>query len=193
MKTKTFGRITVIAAALLLACSLIFSPVSGVKSQTDIITLANGSVNAPSMAFEASKGTGMYYGGSHQVVFASNKVAKLTIGSGITLASGSNLTVDSGTATATGGAATLSKQSGTITSEALTTAAESVYTLTLTNTVVTAASRVFVSADNGTNTQGELSVLRVTPASGSVVILVKNSHASQALNGTIKINFFVVL
>lgn len=117
----------------------------------------------------------------------------LNANAGLTLGAGSNMTSDSGTASATAGAATLNKQSGTITSEALTTAAAASYTLTLTNSVITAASRVFVSADNGTNTQGELTVQRVTPSSGQVVIVVKNTHATQAYNGTIKINFFVML
>jgi hypothetical protein len=157
-----------------------------------IITLANGSVSSPALSFESSKGTGLYYGGSNSMVFASNKSAKATVGSaGLTMSAGANLALDTGTASATAGAATLNKQSGTITSEAITTAAGSSYTLTLTNSVVAATSRVFASVANGTNTQGELTVTSITPGSGSVVILVKNSHASQALNGTIKVAFFV--
>jgi len=97
-----------------------------------------------------------------------------------------------GVATAVAGAATLSQLSGTITSEALTTAAAAQYTLTLTNTKIAATSRVFASVDNGTNTQGVPVVTRVTPGAGSVVILVQNNHASQALNGTLKISFFVI-
>lgn len=97
-----------------------------------------------------------------------------------------------GTASATGGAATLAEPSGTITSEALTTAAASAYTLTITNTTVAAASMVFASVCNGTNTQGQLVVETVTPGSGSIVIVVRNRHASEALNGTIKISFFVL-
>lgn len=115
-----------------------------------------------------------------------------TLNGGLTLGAGSNLTSDTGTATAVAGAATLNKQSGTITSESLTTAAGSTYTLTITDSVVTAASRVFASADNGTNTGGELTVQRITPAAGSVVIVVKNTGGI-AYNGTIKINFFAVL
>lgn len=97
-----------------------------------------------------------------------------------------------GTATATAGAATLDKQTGTVTSEALTTAAGANYTLTLTNARVTAASVVFASVANGTNTTVEPIVTRVTPAAGSVVIIVRNVHASAALNGTIKISFAVI-
>lgn len=96
------------------------------------------------------------------------------------------------TATATAGAATLSKQHGVVTSEALTTAAGSDYTLTLTNTKVSTSSIVLVSLDNGTNTTAGIYVRLVTPGSGSVVIIVRNAHASSALNGTIKIVFCVL-
>lgn len=98
---------------------------------------------------------------------------------------------DTGTATAAAGAATLSKQSGIITSEALTTAAAAAYTLTLTNTKIADTDKVFASVQNGTNTQGIPVVGTVTPSAGSVVIKVHNLHASEALNGTIKISFDV--
>lgn len=95
------------------------------------------------------------------------------------------------TAAATAGAATLAKQAGVITSEALTTAAGATYTLTLTNSTIAAADQVMASLANGTNTQGDLALSRVTPAAGSVVITVVNRHATEALNGTIKIAFVV--
>lgn len=101
---------------------------------------------------------------------------------------------DSGTktATATGGAATLAKTSGKITSEALTTAAGADYVLTLTNSAIAAADLVFASVDNGTNTTEGLAINRVTPGAGSVVIRVRNTHASAALNGTVVISFWVL-
>ena len=98
-----------------------------------------------------------------------------------------------GTATATSGAATLNKQVGTITTESLTTAQDASYTLTLPNSRVGTGSVVLVSVANGTNTQGTTVVTKVTPAAGSVVIIVTNKHASaQALNGTLKISFLVI-
>jgi hypothetical protein len=96
------------------------------------------------------------------------------------------------TASATAGAATLHQPSGVITSEALTTAAAAVYTLTLTNDKIVATDIVLVSLGNGTNSAGHPHVLTVTPAAGSVVIVVRNTHASAALNGTLKIAFAVV-
>ena len=105
------------------------------------------------------------------------------------------LCVDTGTktATASSGAATLNKSSGTITSEALTTAQNAFYTLTLTNSEIAATDMVFASVANGTNTQGTPMVERITPAAGSVVIRIRNAHASaEALNGTIVVSFLVV-
>ena len=96
----------------------------------------------------------------------------------------------SGTATAAAGAATLANRFGKITTEALTTAQNASYTLTITNTEIAAADIVMVSIANGTNTQGTPVAVRVTPAAGSLVIVVKNMHdAAQALNGTLVISF----
>jgi len=95
----------------------------------------------------------------------------------------------SGTATATTGAATLANRFGKVTSEALTTAAGAEYTLTVTNTAMSAEDIVTASVAYGTATAGSPVVTRVTPADGSVVIIVQNVHASAALDGTIVISF----
>lgn len=101
--------------------------------------------------------------------------------------------MESGTATAVAGAATLNANAGMVTSEALTTAQNALYTLTLTNSFVAASDIVFTTLQNGTNTQGTPVIVRVTPGSGSLVIVVKNMHdAAQALNGTIKIGFAIL-
>lgn len=103
------------------------------------------------------------------------------------------LTVTSSTATATGGAATLNAPSGKVTSAALTTAQNAFYTLTLTNSSVAAADKVFASVANGTNSQGTPMVEKITPAAGSVVIRIVNKHATaEALNGTLVVSFLVV-
>lgn len=102
--------------------------------------------------------------------------------------------IDTGTktATATAGAATLNKLSGRVTSEALTTAAGADYTLTLTNSAIAAADHVLVSVGSGTNTTVGLALDGVKAAAGSVVILVRNTHATAALNGTILVDFVVI-
>ena len=96
------------------------------------------------------------------------------------------------TVTATAGAATKSEPAVKITSESLTTAAGSSYTLTLTNTLITVNSLVFANAYLGTSTNGTPQVVNCTPANGSVVIVVKNIHATNAFNGTIKIDFYAL-
>lgn len=99
--------------------------------------------------------------------------------------------IGAGTAAATGGAATLAQLSGKITSESLTTAAGADYTLTLTNSLIAATDMVVASVDNGTNTTEGLAINRVTPGAGQVVIRVRNTNASAALNGTIVVSFVV--
>lgn len=104
------------------------------------------------------------------------------------------IAIDSGTktATATAGAATLNKNAGVVTSEALTTAAGATYTLTLTNSAIAAADQVYVEVGNGTNTTVGPSKAGVKVNEGSVVVDIRNTHASAALNGTLKISFLVV-
>jgi len=102
-----------------------------------------------------------------------------------------SIDVATGTATSTAGAATINTQSGLITTEALVTAAAATYTMTLTNSSITANSIVLVTVGKGTATTGEPAVHFVTPAAGSCVILIRNNAAAAALNGTIKIGFMV--
>lgn len=102
-----------------------------------------------------------------------------------------SLAIDGGTktATATAGAATLNKGSGIITSEALTTAAAGTYTLTITNSAIAATDQVFASVQNGTSTTGLPEVTTVAPGSGTITVVIRNAHASAALNGTIQVTF----
>lgn len=87
-------------------------------------------------------------------------------------------------------AATLNTLAGTITSAAQTTAAGSTYTVTLTNSAVTATSNVQAAVYSKTNTTPGLTIQSITPAAGSVVIVVKNG-GSAAVNGTLVIPFAV--
>ena len=97
-----------------------------------------------------------------------------------------------GTASATAGAATLNNRFGVVTSEAITTAAAAAYTLTITNSAIKATDMVMASVSNGTNTQGITVVSKVTPANGSLVIIVHNLHSAQPLNGTIKVAYAAI-
>jgi len=93
---------------------------------------------------------------------------------------------------ATGGAATSNSQVSVVTSEALTTAADAAYTLTLTNTKIASTSGIQVSLSWGTNSQGRPVVEKITPGSGSVVIVVRNYAAATALNGTLIFHVLVL-
>jgi len=104
----------------------------------------------------------------------------------------SALGVRTGTATAAAGAATLNAESGKITTEALSTAAAASYTLTITNSKILATDMVFASVQYGDSTTGEPAINRITPANGSLVIIVRNEAAAAALNGTLKISFFAL-
>ena len=101
------------------------------------------------------------------------------------------LAIGSGTKTtaATAGAATLNKLSGKITTEALTTAAGASYTLTITNSLITAADIPFASVAFGTNTTGNTVISRVTPGAGSLTIVIRNIDAAVAFNGTLVVSF----
>lgn len=99
---------------------------------------------------------------------------------------------EAATVTASSGAATLHDIKCKVTTEALTTAAGDSYTLTLTNKKVMATSTVLVSVCYGSATAGTPVVAMVTPAAGSVVVVVKNDHASDALDGTLKISLLIL-
>lgn len=106
----------------------------------------------------------------------------------------SRLGVQGGTAaTAAAGAATCNAVSGTITTESVSTAAGSTASWTITDSsVLSASSIVFVAVDNGTNSAGSTVVTKVTPSAGQFVVTIQNIHATAALNGTLKLRFFVL-
>lgn len=99
---------------------------------------------------------------------------------------------DVGTATSTAAAATINHAQGVVTTEALTTAAAAEYTFTLTNSIIDANAVVMVSIASGTNTTAGAVVSEVKPGAGTCTIIIKNTHATVALNGTMKIAFSVL-
>lgn len=108
-----------------------------------------------------------------------------------TMAAGSRIITDKTTAVTTGGAATINKMSGVLTTPALTTASGTAYTITLTNSEITASSIVLCQIQGGTNTTPGIVVV-ATPAAGSATILLQNSGVgAAALNGTVIVSFVV--
>jgi hypothetical protein len=74
-----------------------------------------------------------------------------------------------------------------VTSSALTTD-----TITVTNSAILATSVATASLrTDGTNSAGTPKIKSVTPGAGSLAIVVHNDHATDALNGTLKISYVV--
>jgi hypothetical protein len=79
-----------------------------------------------------------------------------------------------------------------VTSSALTTAAGADDTITVTNSAILATSVATASLrTDGTNSAGTPKIKSVTPGAGSLAIVVHNDHATDALNGTLKISYVV--
>ena len=116
----------------------------------------------------------------------------VTANTSLVVGTGGTFVADNGTAAATTGAATSNTMAGIITSEALTTAAASTYTLTLTNSLITANSNILVTCGFGTATAGVPVVQSVVPGAGSASIVVINNDPAAALNGTILIQYMIV-
>lgn len=94
-------------------------------------------------------------------------------------------------ATGASGAVTLNAEYGVITTESLSTAAGSDVSYTLTNSEITTASVIQAEVQGGTNTTVPAYVHKVTPAAGSATVLIRNGHASAALNGTLIWSFII--
>ena len=113
----------------------------------------------------------------------------------VTLGAGSTVNVDSATTTASGtggtSTATLSKMAGVITSDAITTPGLAAHTVTVTNTTVAAGDLVFVCVANGTNNQASPVISTVVAGASSIVFTMRNTHATEAVNGTVVWSFIV--
>lgn len=86
---------------------------------------------------------------------------------------------------------TINQPSGTITVGSVATAGLASRTVTLTNSFITADSKVFVSLGDYGGT-GVPILQKVTPALGSVAIVIYNAHATIALSAAFDLDFFVV-
>lgn len=104
---------------------------------------------------------------------------------------GKTLNLDSNTATLSSNAATLTKYACQVTSEALTTAAGAAQAFTLTLTGVAATDLAFVQAAGGTNTR-EHYVYKAVCSSNTITVTVNNIGPTNALNGTLIFNLWVV-
>jgi len=88
-------------------------------------------------------------------------------------------------------ATTCSANLGSCTFTGLTTAADADEVITITNTICTTASAIFVSASNVGANDAQMVVTRVEPKAGSFEVTLGNTGAA-ALNGDIIVNFWIV-
>ena len=98
---------------------------------------------------------------------------------------GGNPDTTRGDYTAVNGSVTFSAFEGRVTSESLTTNAGGTYTLTVNDDKVLLNSTVTASVANGTNTKGTAVVDGTLVAAGRITVTIKNTHVSEAFNGTI--------
>jgi hypothetical protein len=90
------------------------------------------------------------------------------------------------------GTVTLNSESGVLISPAnINVAANGIYTFSLTNSLVTAASRVIATGGWGTTTQGEPAISATFASAGHTYIRIKNV-GSVAFNGSITCSFQIV-
>lgn len=105
---------------------------------------------------------------------------------------GKTIDLDSTTHTGSSHAATATKYAFQYTTETLTTAAAASQNEVITFTSNFAATDLaFVTAAGGTNTQGT-PLLKAVMTSNTLTITIKNHHASEALNGTLIFNVWVL-
>lgn len=107
------------------------------------------------------------------------------------LGAGTTINLDSATATLSSNAATLTKFADVITTESLTTVAGSSQDFTLTLTGVAATDLTFLTPCGGTNTRRAVSY-EARCTSNTVTVTVFNNEPTNALNGTLKFNLWVL-
>ena len=74
-----------------------------------------------------------------------------------------------------------------VTTESLSSAAAATYTFTLTNIVAAVNSAATATVGYASGSGGMPVVTSVTPGAGTVVVIIKNIHATDALSGTLLI------
>lgn len=160
--------------------------------------LTLGGTLVTATAAELNKSAGVTAGtvtASKAVVVDSNKdiatLRNVTMNGTLTFSAGGSINTDSGTGTCSSNAVTISKMAGVITTESLSTAAAGSQAITLTNTLIAAGDLVILTKAGGTNTRRNFHVEAVA-GSGSATITIYNTEPTNALDGTIILNFLVL-
>lgn len=87
--------------------------------------------------------------------------------------------------------ATITSDAGIITTQSLTTAGGSTLSLVVQSPALTTGSIVLSSVQNGTNSGGTPQILTTDPQNSSVTIVIENTAASTAFNGTIVVSLII--
>jgi len=107
------------------------------------------------------------------------------------IGAGATIDLDSAALTLTTNAVTATKYAALVTSEALTTAAGSSQAFVITLTGVAAGDLAMVQAAGGTNTREHI-VYKAITTTNTVTVTVCNVGPTNALNGTVKFNLWVL-
>lgn len=108
-----------------------------------------------------------------------------------TFGTGNTLKLNSGTSTLSSNAATVTKYAGQITTESLTTAAGASQAQVITLTGAAATDLVFITKAGGTNTRHNYQIEGVM-TSNTLTVTIYNTEPSNALNGTLIYNVWIV-
>lgn len=114
-----------------------------------------------------------------------------TFNSDPVIGTGKTINLDSAPATLSSNAATITKYAGVITSEALTTAAGASQAFVITLVGVAAGDLAFVTPCGGTNTREHIAYKAIT-STDTVTVTVSNIGPTDAINGTVKFNLWVL-
>lgn len=113
---------------------------------------------------------------------------KWVVGGELEFTNGATLQLNTDTQTASSNAVTTTAQGGVITTESLTTAAGATQAITINKAGVVAGDLAFANISGGTNTRAVI-VQSVVAGTGTITVTIRNVEASNALNGTVKINW----
>lgn len=171
----------------------VFSGTSGAIADSGLLPSATGQVYVATTPGSLTTGQLAEFKDTHGTLENSGLLASnaMSVAAVNTMAAGSNIILDKALGTIVSNAVTLNKQSGSLTTPSLSTASGSSYTVTLTNSLITANSLVFCQVEGGLNTTAGITFI-VASNSGFATILLENSGvAAAALNGTVIFSFVV--
>jgi hypothetical protein len=129
--------------------------------------------------------------GTQTVTGAVTHTGVVTFNSDPVIGAGKTINLDSATATLVSNAATITKYAVQVTTEALTTAAGAAQAFVLTLTGVAATDLIFVQGAGGTNTREHI-VYKAIATTNTVTVTVNNIGPTNAINGTLIFNVWVL-